>query len=65
MTATPAQDVRAAVFRPQGTCPKPWVASVNGVILRDRRSGWRRFKTPAAALKAAIDAPATASPLPS
>ena len=50
MSATLSYEARC---RPQGTCPKPWVAMVGGEVLRDRRKGWRRFSTEAAAIKAA------------
>lgn len=43
-----------ALYRPQGTCPKPWVAQVNGETLFDARGGQRRFSTEAAAKRAAI-----------
>lgn len=38
---------------PQGYCPKPWVASIAGQVLRDGRGAVRRFKTKEAA-RAAI-----------
>lgn len=46
-----------ALFAEQGTCPKPWLATINGEPLRSdvrgRAASVRRFKTEAAALKAA------------
>lgn len=42
-----------AVYRPQGTCPKPWCAVVDGKVLEDKRGGWKRYGTEAAAAKAA------------
>lgn len=48
-----SQSNAEAVWRPQGTCPKPWCAQVNGKTLFDSRGGARRFSTKEAALKAA------------
>lgn len=42
-----------ALYWPQGTCPKPWVAEVNGERLFDRRGALKRYASEAAALKAA------------
>lgn len=42
-----------ARYMPQGTCPKPWVATVDGEVLRTRSGGARRYGTEEAALKAA------------
>lgn len=56
-----APDRKAACW-PQGTCPKPWVAIVEGKALLDGRGGLRRFSTEKAATKAAI-AKATIQPL--
>lgn len=44
----------AAACWPQGTCPKPWVALVDGKPLFDARGGLRRFSTEKAALSAAL-----------
>jgi hypothetical protein len=43
-----------AAFWPQGTCPKPWVALVGGLALRDARNAVRRFSSKEAAEKAAL-----------
>lgn len=42
-----------ARFMPQGTCPKPWVAELDGEPLRDRRGGARRYASREAAERAA------------
>lgn len=53
MNAPTNQTGPRAVYRPQGTCPKAWIAQVNGETLFDGRGGQRRFSTELAALKAA------------
>jgi hypothetical protein len=45
-----------AVYRPQGTCPRPWIAQAHGQTLFDGRGGQRRFGNERAALKAAVAA---------
>jgi hypothetical protein len=45
--------IATAVCSPQGYCPNTWVACINGRVIVDARGGTRRFKTEAAALKAA------------
>lgn len=42
-----------ADYRPVGTCPKPWVACIGDVTLRDGRGVVKRFASMAAALKSA------------
>ena len=42
-----------AVFRPQGTCPRQWIAAVGTDLLRDARGAVRRFATEGKALHAA------------
>jgi hypothetical protein len=59
---TDAERRPSADYMPQGTCPKPWVARVDGKALRDGRGGVRRYGSEKAALaaakKAASEAPA-------
>ena len=45
-----------AIYVPQGTCPRAWVASVGDIQLRDGRGALRRFATAEAASLAAEQA---------
>lgn len=45
--------IASATNEPQGFCPKPWVARVDGEPLRTSSGGVKRFGTEDKALKAA------------
>ena len=47
--------VRAG-YRPQETCPKPWVAIVDGETVFEERGGFKRFASQMSAFKAALAA---------
>lgn len=52
-----------AVFRTQGTCPKQWIAVVDGEPLRTAAGGVRRYSTAGAAERAAINVALALPPL--